>query len=164
MTNEEQRRLEEATQVLANDEVIYLAGPIRHSEDGGSVWREQVSHWYGNEYEFFNPLDQFDGSQEDVEFVPDPLLIEEDSDIEQVPDREVIEWDKRWIRNSDYILVGLEDVKSRGTMMEIMYAFDHGTPVFVWLIDGQSESAWVRYHSKYMSDSLSEVMTAISDW
>lgn len=143
------------------DDVVYLAGPIRCTENGGEEWRSQAEEWYGDTFDFVNPLDQFNGSQDHVEFVETLDDMDEDSEMTQHLDIEVVAHDKSRILGSDFVFVGLENVITRGTMMEIMYAYSNGVPVYLWLMDGRSRddiSTWVRFHADRISQDMDELM------
>lgn len=140
---------------------IYLSGPIRCVDDNGHGWRETVKEQY-SEFNYNSPLDAFD--PEEVEVLNDPVDFDPEEEKEQVYPSEYVFSDKKMINESEVILIGIPDVKARGTMMEAMYGYMRGTPFFVWVIDGQEESGWIFDHCEFMSDNLDEVMREIREW
>jgi len=63
---------------------------------------------------------------------------------------ELVETDKDLLRESDGVLVGYSAVRSVGTPMEVMWAYERDYPVAVWLRDNTSYddlSPWYRYHA-----------------
>lgn len=150
----------EKARELANDSLsVYLSGPIRHMEDSGVGWRESIIDEYGDRIGFLSPLDNF--SPEEVEIIHDPENFDPDSDEEQVLPDEYITQDKIDIMRSDCLLVGLPDVKSRGTLMEVMWGWDRNVPFYVWEMNNQTESGWLYDHGVFVSDDLDEVINRI---
>lgn len=153
--------MQDAAKRVMGENVVYLSGPIRRADDGGAGWRDDFIEDFGDEFEFANPLDEYDTSDEYVDFVVDPADLDEDSEVMQITANEICNTDKMLIHGSDYIFVGLPDVISRGTMMECMYAYMVGKPVFVWIQEGQRESPWVYEHAEFASEERAEVVQAI---
>jgi nucleoside 2-deoxyribosyltransferase len=60
--------------------------------------------------------------------------------------REIVDLDKRDVRNADAILVNYSK-PSVGTSMEVFYAWTLGKPVIVWCAPDTVVSPWLRYHS-----------------
>lgn len=155
-------RAREAAGELFEESTIYLAGPIRFCDNGGHDWRNSIIEEYSEEYNFINPLDEHDGTKEEVEILRDPLEYDEDSEKKQILPSEIVDSDKNMISASDAVFVGLKDIIARGTSMEIMYSFNKDIPVFVWTMEGQEVSPWVRHHAEYISSDLEEVMEAVN--
>lgn len=59
--------------------------------------------------------------------------------------REIVELDKRDIRNADIMVVNYSK-PSVGTSMEIFYAWTLGKPVVLWCAPDAVISPWLRYH------------------
>jgi hypothetical protein len=68
------------------------------------------------------------------------------------------------INSSDAIFLGLPKNIARGSMMESMYGFLRDVPVFVWIIDGQEESGWIRNHAEFMSNDRDKVIKELKQW
>lgn len=153
--------LKEIEQADGQD-TIYLSGPIRKATDNGKEWRESLIEDYSDDFDFINPLDEY--SPETHEILSDPIDFDPDSDKEQVLPQEYIFTDKMNIQESDYVFVGLPEVISRGTDMEIMYAYDNSIPVFVWTMNGQKDSGWVRYHAEFTNSDRETVMEEIRNY
>jgi nucleoside 2-deoxyribosyltransferase len=125
---------------------IYMAGPVQHVEDGGHGWREELQE-SDLDAQWNNPLDKYDLSIDDVQWVKDESKVPEDpaSDVEYVTSREIVQGDKNLIQKSDGVLIHLpESVPMWGTPMEMMYAYDRNIPIAAshgdfevspWLID-----------------------------
>ena len=76
--------------------------------------------------------------------------------------REIVDLDKRDVREADVILVNY--IKpSVGTSMEIFYAWGIGKPVIVWCAADTNISPWLRYHSTAFVHSLSGVVSKIRE-
>lgn len=125
---------------------IYLAGPISACPDGGA-WREEVQSYFGDDYDFRDPLAKYDVPADDlmvVEGVSDP------DTPHTVGIEEIVAGDKRLIDESDGLLVGYTDVQSVGTPMEVLYARERGLPVAIWVRDStefDALSPWYRVHA-----------------
>ena len=136
------------------DHTLYLAGPVAALEDGGASWRDDLVDAYADaDVGFANPLDHLNAPAEDVDIVP----YESDDPSEVTPD-EIVENDKEMLRESDGVLVGYSRERQIGTPMEVIWAFEHGTPVVIWIRDDTlySElSPWYRYHADAVTTSRS---------
>jgi len=70
---------------------------------------------------------------------------------------EIVTSDKALIDKSDAILVGYTAVRSIGTPMEVMYAYDRDIPTALWIRDGTDSedlSPWYRHHVTGVFDAL----------
>jgi nucleoside 2-deoxyribosyltransferase len=76
--------------------------------------------------------------------------------------REIVDLDKRDIRNCDIVLVNY-DKPSVGTSMEVFYAWTLGIPVVVWTSRDARLSPWLIYHSTTIVNSLDEVVSKIQE-
>ena len=115
---------------------IYLAGPIAHTDDA-TDWRQDLIDQHSG-VEFANPLD---------EYTPDdasnPHL-----------HSDIVDSDKQQIEASDALLVGYEAVRSVGTPMEVLFAYERDMPVAIWLRDQtplSDLSPWYHYHSEFIT-------------
>lgn len=149
-------------EIETEEEHIYLSGPIRYVDDAGADWRQELIEEYGDEYEFINPLDSYDPRE--VEILNSVAEMEPESDKEQVPPVDYVTEDKCNLNKADFVFVGLPEVISRGTVSEIMYCHFIDTPVFVWEMDGQTESGWIRFHSEFVNDDRDLVMDTIDNY
>jgi len=121
---------------------VYLAGPINGCTD------EEAKNWRAvAKDEFPNAIDPM---------VRDYRGIEEDCY------RQIVDLDKRDIRNSDCLLVNY--VKpSVGTSMEIFYAWTLGKPIVVVARNDVRISPWLRYHSTTIIDSFNDAYEWIKE-
>jgi nucleoside 2-deoxyribosyltransferase len=125
---------------------IYLAGPVAHVDDGGAGWREDVVDEYGDEFEFQNPLAQYNVPADQLSVVDgtsDP------ENLKTVSVNEIVGHDKKLLEDSDAVLVGYDPVPPIGTPMEVMWAFERDYPIALWPRDGSwlsDVSPWYRHH------------------
>lgn len=145
----------------ASGNTIYLCGPIRKATDNGREWRNSLIKEYSDTYDFRNPLDEYDPETHDV--LNDPIEYDENSDKKQVMPQEYIFTDKMNILESDYVFVGLPEVISRGSCMEMMFCYFEDIPYFVWTMNGQQESGWITHHAKFVDADRDRVMEAINN-
>lgn len=142
---------------------VYLSGPIRKVSDNGEGWRNKVIEEYNETFHFKNPLDRYNPSEHDI--LNDPVELDEDSDKEQVLPCEYVQDDKMDILASDFVLLGLPDAIARGSMMEAIYAsLVPEIPVYVWILEGQTESGWLYHHAEVMSENLDFIVSEIVDY
>ena len=59
----------------------------------------------------------------------------------------VVERDKAAIMDCDGLIGIVDGSPSYGTIMEIGYAYDMGTPVFLIITNGMQNHYWLKYHS-----------------
>lgn len=144
-------------------EGVYLGGPIQHADDDGHGWREQIIEDYP-EIEFNNPLDKYDPSLDDVEVLHDPSNFDAESEKEQITPTEYVAEDKIQICQSECLLVGLPEIISRGTCMEMMYAYDRNIPFYVWIQDEQVESGWVYDHAESVEEDRDDLVEDIKTY
>jgi len=115
---------------------IYLAGPINGCTDEECKnWRNYVQEEWGRA-------------------VIDPM-VRDYRGKEHQDYREIVELDKRDIRQSDLVLVNYPK-PSVGTSMEIFYAWTIGKPVIVVTPHDAKISPWLRYHATTIVHSFEE--------
>ncbi|AAM88748.1 hypothetical protein PhiCh1p75 [Natrialba phage PhiCh1] len=125
---------------------VYLAGPVGHSEDAGMGWREDLEAEYADGFAFNNPLSKYNVPADNLSVVDG--VSDADND-ETVGVDEIVRGDKQLLEGSDAVLVGYEPVRSIGTPMEVMWAYERDYPIALWPIHGAWESnlsPWYRYH------------------
>jgi len=95
--------------------------------------------------------------------VIDPMTIDHFQVIDNVGKNEyatyIIRRDKKLIDKSDILVAYIKIGATYGTIMEIMYAYERGIPVYV--IDPTAgmeitDDAWVRFHCKKRFNSIEE--------
>lgn len=119
---------------------IYLCGPINGcTDDEANNWRTAVKDF------FKDTLDP---------------MVRDYRGKEAVAYREIVDLDKRDVRDSDIILVNY-DKPSVGTSMEVFYAWTLGKPIIVWCKPDAVVSPWLRYHSTTFVHSVAEMVFAI---
>lgn len=147
---------------MASKPSIYLAGPVAAYEDGGAGWRDQIVSDHQDWYDFKNPLDKYNVPVDDLTIVQQA---ESDRD-DTISVHELVESDKTLLRGSDAVLVGYSDVQSIGTPMEVMWAYERGMPVGIWIRDRTSKtdlSPWYRHHATRISHIRDAALKSISD-
>lgn len=149
---------------------VYMAGPIMHADDGGHGWRDELVEKYSSLFNWVNPLDFFDASEDSATLLPDEIADDYDPDPDEstITDTEIVVGDKIAVAESDAMLIGFpEVVGSWGTPQEQIYAWEHRShdyaqpkkPIVVWHGDLDWErdcSPWLRYHATYHSASLED--------
>lgn len=126
---------------------IYLAGPVGHLPDGGAEWRNSVVEFWGDDYEFHDPLAKYNIPAEDLTVVDGRSNPENPG---TVGVEEIVEGDLELLWESDGVLVGYEAVRSIGTPMEVMWARERDYPVAIWVRDDTEFgdlSPWYQYHA-----------------
>lgn len=140
---------------------VYLAGPVAHKADGGASWRNAITETYSDApIDFRNPLSKYKVPATDVEIVSD------DPGENEVTPADIVHADKELLRESDAVLVGYSAVRSIGTPMEVMWAYNRYKPVALWIRDGTPEenlSPWYRHHVSGIYDEMSDAVGALQD-
>ena len=123
---------------------VYLAGPINGCSDAEATdWREAIKSRVGAE-------------------CIDPM--KRDYRVKELANyREIVELDKLEVVNSDCLVVMYSN-PSVGTSMEILYAWERGTPVL--LIDSQNKplSPWLIYHATSIVKTIDEAIEKLNFW
>jgi nucleoside 2-deoxyribosyltransferase len=115
---------------------IYLAGPIAHTDDPND-WRQELIDEHST-VEFANPLDEYTPAD-----ASNPHLHDD-----------IVDSDKQQIEASDALLVGYEAVRSVGTTMEVLFAYERDIPVAILIRDDSilsDLSPWYHYHSEFIT-------------
>lgn len=119
---------------------IYLCGPINGCTDAeANDWRSAIKMIFANTI--------------------DPM-VRDYRGKEATAYREIVDLDKRDVRQADVILVNY-DKPSVGTSMEVFYAWTLGKPIIVWCRFDAVISPWLRYHSTCLVHSMVEVIEAV---
>lgn len=155
----EQENVKEGYGEVLPENSVYLSGPMRKEPEEGRVWRDEIKEEYEEDFNFLDPYDSFDPNKGEI--VLESEMEDPDS---QIMVSDLVETDKNMICGADYMFVGLSDVISRGTCMEIIFAHHHEIPVFLWDRGSGDLSPWVIYHTVYRSDDKEEVMQAMEGW
>lgn len=118
----------------------YLAGPINGCTDAEcNDWREELEREFP---QAINPMVRDYRGKEAESY------------------REIVDLDKRDVRNCDVVVVNYVQ-PSVGTSMEVFYAWTIGKPVIVWCDESTLISPWLRYHSTCFRHSLADVVEAV---
>ena len=122
---------------------VYLSGSVREEK-----YRDYVIEKYSDVLRIFDPMRSIDEK-----------LIDKAVNKERLNDHEIsriVLFDKAAIKKCD-ILVAYMEIYSAGTIMEILYTYEHDIPVII--IDplkNMREDIWIRYHSLKFLDSIDE--------
>lgn len=121
---------------------VYLCGPINGCTDAECKdWREEVRRHFPRA---IDPMKRDYRGKEAGSY------------------REIVDLDKRDVRNADVVLVNY--VKpSVGTAMEVFYAWTIGTPVVLLCEAGAVLSPWLRYHSTSIVHSVRGAVAKIQE-
>lgn len=123
-----------------NNARVYLCGPIHGCSDAQvHDWRDEMAMLFPN---------SVDPTRRDYRGYPLDRM------------REVVELDKRDIRNSDVVVCKWDAERvSVGSAMEIIYAWTIGIPVVLWCL--QDVQFWLAYHSTMVTTSWDETVAAV---
>lgn len=114
---------------------------------------------YSEEYFYRNFVEK---NYSDKINILNPMSVTHKQVIEQIGmneyDTYIVRRDKKMILSSDLIIIYLSNNSpSFGTTMEIMFAYDHGVPVYVIDVTPEmkhANNAWVKFHTKKSFDSI----------
>jgi len=122
---------------------IFLSGPIFQCDDHECMgWRQEVKRRLPD-FVVFNPMDR------DFRGRTDQFC------------REIVEDDKKYIDQSDILLVN-HLKPSVGTSMEILYAWERGKHIVI--ISGDEErNPWMIYHSHKICVSLDDAISYVKN-
>jgi nucleoside 2-deoxyribosyltransferase len=137
---------------------IYLAGPVQHAVESGRDWREELKRLYGDRWDFLDPLDKYDVAAEDLTIVGEGPAGEG-----EITRATLVETDKAFVDEADAVFVGWSVVPSVGTPMEMLYAYERGTPVGVWYDGDDVLSPWMRYHADVVHDQPEIVLLQLTE-
>jgi hypothetical protein len=156
-----QEQIKEGYGEIMPDNTVYLSGPMKEEPEEGKVWRDGIKEKYSDEFKFLDPYNSFDPNSGRI--VLDSNF---DGSEEEIMVSELVETDKNMICGSEYMFVGFSNVISRGTAMEIIFAYHHNIPVFLWdrTDEDYSLSPWVIYHTVFRSTDKDEVIEVIKGW
>ena len=130
---------------MNNDRVkVYLSGPMDGcTDEEKKAWRNQVKEI------FPGSIDPCRHNYENPDYLGKLH-------------HEIVELDKRDIRNCDVLLVRYLR-PSAGTCMEILYAWMLGKPVVIWCDKDTILSPWVSYHSTSIVHSFDAMIQKIME-
>ena len=137
---------------------IYLAGGSSEDE-----YREDCKLNYGHLFNLIDPMTREFKMIEELGLERDPatnIVV----DPPPVLVRAIVEQDKGLIDTSD-ILVSYVKEKTFGTIMETIYAYDKGLPVFIINPGGKyKKDVWLSYHSDFMIyDSIEDCFDSLKN-
>jgi len=145
---------------MTDKPTVYLAGPVRFADDGeGGLalgWRDRFEARFGDRFEVRNPLSKYNVPLDDLRIKPG---ISNPNDETTVGVDELVRNDKQMIEGADVVLVGYKPVRSVGTPMEVMYAYERDIPVVLWGRDGDFDlSPWYKYHVDFALGSMDDAV------
>lgn len=128
---------------------IYLAGAVAHSEFA-SEWRRDIEIAYGSEYNFVNPLNRLD--------------VSDDKRYNTMEDEQIVESDLSLIDECDGVFLYWDpSIATFGSVIESYYAASElEIPVGAWYQDKiGTESPWLRHYCVEVSTYAAEVLSEI---
>jgi len=132
---------------------VYLAG-----YSGETEYRKYVKRMWGDVLTAFDPMTEVDA--EIVAKAKNRSLTKEEV-------ANIVISDKEEIESSNYLVAYVERF-SAGTMMEIMYAWQEGIPVYVISTkESMRKDVWIDYHTtksfKTIDECFEEILAEIVD-
>ena len=125
---------------------IYLAGPINGcTDDECQTWREWFKSYRSHGIDCIDPMSRDYRGREIDDY------------------REIVDLDKRDIREADLLIV-MYTQPSVGTSMEVFFAWTIGKPVIVINESNKSVSPWLTYHSTALVRTKEMALEKIKDW
>ena len=119
--------------------VVYLCGPINGCTDSECMdWRTAAKEFF----RYIDPMKRDYRGKEAESY------------------REIVDLDKRDIRNADVLLVNYAK-PSVGTAMEIYYAWTLGKPIVLWCVPDAVISPWLRYHCTAIVHSFEDAKAKV---
>lgn len=151
---------------------VYLAGPVQNRADGGVTFRNYIESEYP-QFDWQNPLDKYNFSIENVEWVPtqEDIPTDADEETEYVTAQEIVDGDKEMILDSDAILISYpEPDRAWGTPQEQMYVFlmrqfheDFDAEIVVYHGDHFDVSPWLIHHSDFRTTDMDEAIDHLGE-
>lgn len=134
---------------------IYLSGSMMDSSwEEQTKWRQQIQNAikfgdydYEKKVTFFDPTQYYNFEEK-----------------KQKNEREVMEFDLYNLRNSNLVVVNLNNPKSLGTMSELILAYEHHIPVIGWNSSGETLHPWIECCITRMCDNLRETVEHIVEF
>lgn len=132
---------------------IYLSGSMMGSSwEDQTEWRKQVTEiinnsCYEKKPEFFDPTKFYNFKEK-----------------HQKSEREVMEFDLYNLRNSDLVIVNINNQWSLGTMCELILAKEHRIPVIGWNSCGEELHPWLSECVTRMCDDISDAIEHVIDF
>ena len=124
---------------------VYLCGPINGCTDAEAKdWRQMIKNYIGEFQCIATMVRDYRGKE-----------------IENY--REIVDLDKRDVRNASVILVNYSG-PSVGTSMEMFYAWTLGIPIVLWCKSDAVISPWLRYHSTTIVHSLNDACKKVLEF
>jgi nucleoside 2-deoxyribosyltransferase len=148
---------------MTDEPTVYLAGPVAHAPDGegGASWRDRFEDRFGDRFNVLNPLSKYNVPLDDLRIKPG---VSNPNDETAVGVDELVRNDKQMIEGADVVLVGYKPVRSVGTPMETMYAYERDIPVVLWDRDGDFDlSPWYKYHVDAALGSMDDAVEWIEE-
>lgn len=131
-TQDEDTDTTDATETVATKPRVYMAGPIRNVPVEDAHGKREDLQADFPDIDWQNPLDNVDLSTGNITVV---RKHGSDGDVagETITSEQVIEDDKELLESSDAVLAWFPpEVRSVGTSMEVIHAYEHDIPVVVW--------------------------------
>lgn len=132
---------------------VYLSGSMSGiSWEEQTEWRRQVMDIINDSYH-----------KKNVSFF-DPTRFYNFKEKQQRSEREVMEFDLYNLRNSDLVIVNINNQWSLGTMSELILAKEYRIPVIGWNSCGEELHPWLSECFTRMCDDISDTIEHVIDF
>jgi len=129
------------------DEIGYLSHPF-HNRHAIRKWELDIEKRLG--ISLLNPFYDNDRDGE-IEKIDSGEIEKYEIDPDTIVSR-----DLQAINDSDYLVAIIDGTVSYGTIMEIVYAFAWGIPVYIICSNGHHRHPWLQYHAIGVYTTLEE--------
>jgi hypothetical protein len=125
----------------------YVAHPV--------LARDMVRAWE-LEFERYSGIDLINPFHDVERELDEDLHASEAGDYTSVDPNELVLLDLQALNKCDFVVAFITGQRSYGTLMEIVYAYQAGIPVYIICTNGHEYHPWLRYHATHMFTSTEQ--------